>query len=159
VSIARVQRVSGERGRGYFGCRDRGRACERNLLVAIIATRGTATGNVTGITQTGATWVKGPEAVNAGGVTEEIWYAANVSAAGTTVTVNLAASNTCAVHIAEYSGIATSTPLDKSATNTGAYAAAPDTGTTAATTQADELWVAGLGHVFTGRGQPGPHPE
>lgn len=116
-----------------------------NALVACIATSGTSTGRVTSISQTGATWNKVVEVANSNvnGNTSEIWVALNVSGAGTTVTINLAASLIAIGWVGEYSGLASSSATDKTATNTG-NSSTVDSGTTASTTQASELVVASL---------------
>ena len=115
-----------------------------NTLVAVISTRGTASGQVTGISQTGAAWLKAVESVNASGETTEIWYAPGVYGAGTAVTINLAASLFASAVIAEYDGVLSVNPVDETASSTGNSTAAA-TGTTATTSQADELWVGGVG--------------
>ncbi len=114
-----------------------------NTLVAVISTRGTAINQVTGITQTGATWSRASQAANANGTTTEIWHAPNVSGAGTAITINQASLRSAAV-VTEYSGILTASPLDQTANATGA-SIAPVTGTTPSTTQANELWIGGIG--------------
>jgi hypothetical protein len=115
-----------------------------NTLVAVISTRGISSNRVSSISQTGATWTKASEAVNASGETTEIWYAPNISGAGTTVTINLAASLFASAVVAEYTGILSASPVDKTATDTGT-STTPDTGTTATTTQGAELWLGGTG--------------
>lgn len=119
-----------------------------NALIAIIGTRGTSDNRVSSITQTGATWTRQAQRSNASGVTTEVWAAFNVSGASTTVTVNLAASLKASAIIVEYSGLATSGSLDQTATNSGS-SSAPSTGTTATTSQADELWIGGIANINT----------
>lgn len=122
-----------------------------NLLVAVIGTRGTTANRVTLITQTGATWVMANQATNASGVTLEVWYATNVASAGTGITVNLAASLKVSAVVAEYSGMLTSSVLDKTdgaATgNSGTASAGTTTTTTTAT--ADQLWIGGMANINT----------
>jgi len=60
-----------------------------NTLVAIISTRGTAISQVSAITQTGATWSRISQVANTNSNTTEIWYAPNVSGAGTAITFGL----------------------------------------------------------------------
>lgn len=114
-----------------------------NALIAVIGTNGTTTGRVSSISQTGATWVKAID-VAGGSSTVDIWYALNVSGALTGVTINYAASVVSGAIVIEYSGILGSGALDLTASNTGTYPGAADSGTTGTTTQADELWIAGL---------------
>lgn len=78
-----------------------------------------------------------------------IYYAKNVNGGSTTVTVTFAAStfpDSC-LTIREYSGLDRTSPLDKTASaNDGtSFLTTHDTGTTAATTQANELAVAVVG--------------
>lgn len=115
-----------------------------NTLIAVIATRGTSSGRVTGITQTGATWTRATQATNSnsGGSTLEIWYASNVSSAGTLVTVTQANLRS-AIVVAEYSGVLTASSLDVIQSNSGSSTSA-STGTTVTTTQADELLIGGF---------------
>ncbi len=115
-----------------------------NTLVAVISTRGTTVNRVSSITQTGATWVQATEGVNANGDTTEIWYAPNVSGAGTVATINLAAPLFASAVVAEYSGILTLSPLDQTANNSGNGTAAT-TGGTGTTVQGSEVWVGGIG--------------
>ena len=72
-------------------------AAAGNTMIAIISTRGTAAGMVTGITQTGSTWSRVTQATNTNGTTTEIWYAPDVAGGGTTVTINQASLRSAAV--------------------------------------------------------------
>jgi hypothetical protein len=119
-----------------------------NTLIAIISTRGTSANRVSSILQTGVTWSFVTQAANTSGTTTEIWYAPNVSGAGTAITINLASLRAAAV-IVEYSGILQVSPQDQVANNTGSVTPA-STGTTATTTQANELWIGGIGLVSSG---------
>lgn len=111
---------------------------------------GTSGGAISSISQTGATWVKAV-GINYDDATRisnaEIWYALNVSGAGTGITVNFPSGGEGGVLcVAEYSGIAASSALDKTATNHAASGTSTDTGTTATTSQANQLWVGSLGN-------------
>ena len=122
-----------------------------NTLVAVISTRGTAQNQVTSITQTGATWSRVTQS-GAGastGSTTEIWYAPNVSGAGTAITINLGATLRAAAVVIEYSGLLSPNPSDVSNNNfsSGTAGTNATTGTTATTTQANELWIGGIGLV------------
>jgi hypothetical protein len=120
-----------------------------DTLIAVISTRGTNSSEVSSMSQSGVTWTRASQSVNAKGTTTEIWYAPNVSGAGTTVTVNLAASLFASAVVAEYSGAMYASPLDQTATNNGNGIAA-DTGTTATTSQGNELWIGGIGLANSG---------
>ena len=127
-----------------------------HTMIAVIATRGTTAGGniVTSITQTGVpngTWVRAAEAHNTS-MTTEIWYASNLPAgAGTAVTINQTSFLSGAV-VMEYSGILTAVPLDQIAPgNSVGNSQATVTGTTATTTQANELWIGGIGYAHSTR--------
>jgi hypothetical protein len=117
-----------------------------NTLVAVISTRSTSVNAVSSISQNGATWSRVASTTGTAGTTTEIWYAPNVSGAGTTVTINLNASLFAAAVVTEYSGVLSASPVDVAATSTGSGTTAA-TGTTATTTQANELWIGGIGLV------------
>lgn len=96
----------------------------------------------TSVTQTGATWV---QATSAGsGPSTQIWYAENVSGAGTTIDVSFTAALTGVCIATEYSGIALTGSLDQTATATGTDPASPETGTTATTSVPFELWFGAI---------------
>jgi hypothetical protein len=146
AQVSRVQSATGNTGAdaaANFSVTMPAAPTNGNTLIAIIATRGTISSRVSGITQTGATWTKAVEGTNASGSTTEIWYAPNVSSAGTEVTIAQASLLSAAV-IAEYSGLLTVNPLDVTRSNIGSgntisYA----NGLT--TSQAHELLIAGVG--------------
>jgi len=117
-----------------------------NTLIAVISTRSTSANAVSSISQTGATWSRVASTTGTAGTTTEIWYAPNVSSAGTTVTVNLGASLFAAAVVAEYSGVLSASPVDVTNTSTGNSASAV-TGTTGTTAQGNELWIGGIGLV------------
>jgi autotransporter-associated beta strand protein len=125
-----------------------------SMMVAVISTRGTTANTVTSITQTGVpngTWVRAAQS-NISIMTTEIWYAPNLPAgAGTAITINQLSVRSGAV-VMEYSGIASSSPLDQipSAVSSGNSTAAV-TGITAATTQSSELWIGGIGYNHSTR--------
>ncbi|MCE9611135.1 MAG: DUF6288 domain-containing protein [Chthoniobacter sp.] len=114
-----------------------------NTLVAVISTRGTSANRVSAISGGGVTWSRVSQATNSGGTTTEIWYGPNVSGGTTGITITQASLRSAAVVI-EYSGLLTPTSFDLAANATGSSAAAV-TGTTAPTTQPNELWVGGIG--------------
>lgn len=96
----------------------------------------------TSVSQTGATWV---QATGIGsGPSNQIWYAENVSGAGTTITVSFTAALSAVCIATEYSGIALSSSLDQTATATGTDPDNPETGTTATTSVPFELWFGAI---------------
>jgi len=120
-------------------------------LVAAIATAATSNTKYATITDTqGNSWAQVATGIRAPSNVEmtEIQYAKAVSGAtANTITITPTGGNASSVVIMEYSGL-TSTPLDKTATSSGAAAASPIvmTGpTTATTTQANELWLSSFG--------------
>ena len=116
-----------------------------NTLIAVISTRGSAANQITGIVSTGATWSRVAQSTNASGSTTEIWSAPVGASAATGVTISTVAGR-CAGVVIEYSGVlTTASPVDQTAvsSNTGTAAV---TGTTVATTQANELWIGGIGY-------------
>src|SRR5579864_2488162 len=114
-----------------------------NLLV-LAYWSGTTLGSIASIVQTGATWVKAAQTIN-GGEECEIWYAPNVSGAGTLVTLNFSQeADTNHVFIAEYTGFTYPVFVDQNASNTG-FGTTVSSGMTGTTTVATELWVSVLG--------------
>jgi hypothetical protein len=90
-----------------------------NLQVVTIAYNSATTNKVTSITQTNATWVRAVQKNNSlgGAISTDIWYAESTSSPGATITINLGSSLDIAATYLEYSGIASSSSLDKTATN------------------------------------------
>jgi Family of unknown function (DUF6288)/PA14 domain/Bacterial Ig-like domain (group 3)/YDG domain/Bacterial Ig domain/HEAT repeats len=125
-----------------------------NTMIAVIGTRGTSANIVSSITQTGVpagTWVRAAQSNNTS-MTTEIWYAPNIPAgAGTAITINQASFRSAAV-VMEYSGILAVNPLDQIAPeiSVGSSTAAL-TGSTLETTQANELWIGGIGFAHRTR--------
>ncbi len=114
-----------------------------NTLVAVLSAHASvASPAATAITQTGATWTRAAYSKNPGGTVTEIWYAPNVYNPGTNVAISL--NWRSAAVIAEYRGLAPVNPVDVSASNTNISGTA-DTGTTANTSQNNELWFGGIG--------------
>jgi hypothetical protein len=115
-----------------------------NSLIAVIGNcspNGVATSY---ISQTGVTWTAAYMAASSNNVAvSEIWYGTVGSNASQTVTIHATGSNYYHVcEICEYHGLASS-PLDKTASSSG-YSNIVDSGTTAITSQANELWVSAL---------------
>jgi hypothetical protein len=115
-----------------------------NLLILCI---GLNDGSVTSIIQTGVNWSTGgaglQQSENASGAyTAEIYAGIVGSGASTSITINVSPSSYAVADVCEYSGLALSGFLDKTATSyTAGYTTTTHTGTTATTTQANELWI------------------
>jgi hypothetical protein len=119
-----------------------------NTLVAAITLHPSALSpGLTNITQSGATWVRAAYSPNPGGTVTEIWYATNVFNADSTVTFNTTNAFTFrqAAIVAEYSGVNTINPLDVTASSSGVNTTSASTGTTATTSQGNELWFGAIG--------------
>ena len=114
-----------------------------NALVAVISTRGTSASRISGITGGGVTWSRVSQAANSGGATTEIWYGPKVASGTTGITITQSSLRSAAVVI-EYSGLLTPASFDLAANSTGSSTSAV-TGTTATTSQANELWLGGIG--------------
>jgi len=118
-----------------------------DLLALVVEVRNTkATATVTGVTDSsGNSWVKAA-AVHKGKSDEEMWYAADATAINTSGSIGLTATapSAIAMTVVELSGIATSNPLNVTATASGS-SATPSTGTTATTSDASEIAVADVG--------------
>ena len=119
-----------------------------NTLIAVIATRSSSAGALTGIANSGTAliWTRAVQSTPSTSTTTEIWYAPVLSGAGTSLTVNLSGSMYAAAVVGEYSGILTPGPVDVAASNSNASnSLTASTGTTATTTQANEVAIAGMG--------------
>jgi autotransporter-associated beta strand protein len=116
-----------------------------NTLVAAVSSRGTAADRVTGVASTGATWARVAQSVNSSGSTTEIWSAPVGASAAAGVTISTVAGR-CAGVVIEYSGLLTANAVDQTAASPGATSSSPLTGTTPITTQANELWIGGIGY-------------
>lgn len=114
-----------------------------NLLIAVIG--GISSDKiVSSISETGVTWTKQVSNLYASYYDVEIWAGVVGSDASANITVSCSGSeNYWVADVCEYSGLLTSGFLDKTATNQG-FSASPNTGTTATTTQNDELWIGGI---------------
>ncbi|MEI6656861.1 MAG: hypothetical protein WCP45_19000, partial [Verrucomicrobiota bacterium] len=116
-----------------------------NTLVAVISTRSASAGAVAGISQSGgALWTRAAQSTGTAGTTTEIWCASNIQGGGTTVTIQFTASLMASAVVAEYSGVLGAGSVDQTANSSGGSTAAA-TGTTATTSQANELWLGGIG--------------
>ena len=117
-----------------------------NLLVAGISFDSGTLNTITGVTDSkGNTWSKATELDSACLVS--LWYAPNITGgAAHTVTVayNDGVGSAIGVVVQEFSGIAATSPLDRTVSAQGT-STAPSSGATSATTQADELVVGLVG--------------
>ncbi|HEV2211289.1 MAG TPA: Ig-like domain repeat protein [Verrucomicrobiae bacterium] len=122
-----------------------------NAILCVIATRNTASnGFVNSVSFPDVNnFTRIAQAVNAGGVTCEIWYCPTVRSTNNLLTVSFSNPNTNAVClVAEYTNLVAAGALDQiaGAANTGTAAV---TGATPTTTLANELWVGGIGYANT----------
>ena len=120
-----------------------------NILTVLIY-RNAGVTNVSSISQTGVTWnASATVSKTIGNFDSEIWLGTIGAGASATITVNLASSlaiqDAAIANVLEYSGL--SSTVDKTATQSGSSTSG-DTGTTATTAAANELWV---GTIATGR--------
>lgn len=112
-------------------------------MLYITAGDGSSATTATGITATGHTFTTIQNFVGLQ-PTLHTWYELNIAGGSTTFTctMNQGLGTNAAFMIEEWSGVATSAALDKSAQATNSTTTTtPTTGTTAATTQADELVI------------------
>ena len=108
---------------------------------------------VKSISQTGVVWSKVTNA-GSGAIDVEIWAGVVGSGASASITVTLTGIvGTAVANVCEYSGLTTSSYLDVTASTFGSSTAS-DTGTTATTTQANELWVGSTGDVTATQSTP-----
>ncbi len=104
--------------------------------------------DISSVTGGGVTWAFASKAGAAQNRDHEIWYGCNASGSGTTtITVtlgaNLGVGNGASGNVSEWSGIAASSCLDQTASNSG-NSTSPTTGMTPATSQANELLIGGM---------------
>lgn len=112
-----------------------------NLLIAIVGVRG---GSGTTITPPAGGWtVAGSRADNGTTISTVIYYIENAGVQSGSSSWGISPAINATLILAEYSGMATSSALDVTATNTGQSSTA-DSGTTASTAMPDSLAIAGL---------------
>ena len=115
-----------------------------NTLIAVISTRGTSASQISSISGGASTWTRATQTTVSSGTTTEIWYGTNIVArASTNVVITQAASLRSAAVVIEYSGLLVATTLDKTNSASGTNSS-PVTGTTVATTVANEVWIGGI---------------
>jgi len=142
VAIARVQKaIAASNAVAYASNVTAG-----NFLVCCISTAG----DVTNVTDTlGHTWTKAVDRGNALWLLySDIWYVANCSGGANTVTLSGGFANFEHIWVGEYSGMATTTPLDQTASAQNDINE-PDSTATATTAQADELLIGMVGNEST----------
>jgi hypothetical protein len=126
------------------------------LILCYTGQAATVDPSISSISQTGVTWSKAAAENNPATMDTEIWYGVVGSGAGTSITVTVASGSgglySEIADVCEWAGLATSSPVDKTATNAGTQSTSGNSGTTATTTQASELWIGaiGAGAVATG---------
>jgi hypothetical protein len=121
-----------------------------NCLVAVIAV-GSQTAALTSVVDsTSTTWTVASTGYNSGTNTRiEIWYRTNVPAGITTVTANKAATSRLVLNVSEWSGVATTTPVDvASGSNTGVGNASgtAHVGPSQTTTNAEDVVIQGISY-------------
>jgi hypothetical protein len=125
-----------------------------NVLIAVIG-YGTinSPSTLSSIVQTGVNWSTGGAgsqiSIYDPTYTREcvtIWVGIVGESASADIIINFTTDNMrdAVADICEYSGVATSSFLDKTASKMNVNTASPVTETTATTTQADELWIGGI---------------
>lgn len=152
AAIVRVQHVSNHGGASTtVACTWPGATTQGNFLVAVVSRHvGSGTGVVTAPSGGATSWAKDVTVQDLDTNLNycDIWSLTNAdsqSATGNFTISGTAAGINSSLCVAEYSGIATTTPLDKT-TSLGASVPGTtgDTATSAATTQNNELCVAGF---------------
>lgn len=125
-----------------------------NLQVIAVTYLSSTSNRVSSISQTNCTWSRAVQSNNTSGVSTDLWYSMNAgSSPGTSITVTLASSQTYSYAYVEYSGVATTSALDQTAssqdTETGSPGPGgtpqPQTGTTPTTGQANEVCIGVIG--------------
>lgn len=106
--------------------------------------------HISSLSSQGTTWTSQVTESADGGITDvEIWFGVVGSNAGKTISVTVTGGSggtgECIADVCEWSGVATSSFLDKTAVNSGGQGTTMTTGTTATTTQANELWIGNVG--------------
>lgn len=151
MAISRLQGKSANSGGSYlnaFSITPDSPVSAGSLLVLTLITSQPNTTDVTSVGDTSTNgWSRGPNAQKTtdGQAFVEIWYAPNAAAGTPTITANNANYVVWSATLQEFAGIATTAPLDVTATYVDSgYVQTHYGGTTAATTQADELSVAGF---------------
>lgn len=112
------------------------------IVVACSMATGTATASISDNQGNSYTLVGGAAFDAPGPIRMYLWVAANVAGGSTTVTITPSTSIVKQIHLAEVSGLATSSPIDQSATGSGSSVTSVTTSATGTTAQANEYLVA-----------------
>lgn len=129
-----------------------------NTLIAAFATS-TNEDSIFSVSQTGAKWRKVlNDAQGNNDTATELWYAQNVSGAGTTVTVDFVSlpNNGCTAIILEYEGLLTEGEIIDQVARADANNTTPGSGVTGTPIQDDELYI---GHITHSSTNNRPDPE
>jgi len=128
-----------------------------NTLVAVVGMTGFATTipSISSITQTGVTWVKGEDRGLAPNLKLEIWIGRVTSAPSATAAVTHNGSGDVSFVASEWTGVRTFSPVDQ-ISNAAGSSSTPTSGTTATTTQNEELWLSGILNSNPGLPQSAP---
>ncbi len=145
AAIARVQSVTLNNGSNTAGTITIAPTHAGNLLVVVIGGIQTTTGNVSNVKLGSTPLTLAKDIVVSGGPQYvSIWYLANIPAGQTTVTYTSTAVDNGAV-VAEYSGIATTSPLDVTASAGSSSTSSTLSTGTATSSAANELWIGAFG--------------
>lgn len=150
MAIARVQAGGGTNGGTSVSAAFSSNNGSGNLLVAAIVSE-TDGATLTSLTDTrGNTWLQAstPQTVPSKGQQIGIWYVKSSIAGANTVTA-VCSAGPVYIHIREYSGLDTASPLDQHAETNQVPGPATPSSPSVTTTAADELLV---GHIYNNRG-------
>ena len=146
AAIARVQAVTLNNNSNTSGTITIAPTHAGNLLVVVIGGIQASTSAVSNVRLGSTSLTKAKDSLVSGGPQYvSIWYLANIPSGQTTVTYTSTAVDNGAV-VAEYSGVATTSPLDvtASAVSSNGSTSTLSTGT-ATSTAANELWIGAFG--------------
>jgi hypothetical protein len=121
-----------------------------NMLILAFASCATSTTTVSSISQSGVTWTQQAQSTYHGNFDCEIWAGIVGASPSASLTVNFSpalagAIGDVVIDVCEYSGLAASNFLDKTASaNSNGSSTATSTGTTATTTRSNELWIGAI---------------
>ena len=118
-----------------------------DALVASIAIQAGSTASVSSVTDSaGNAWTRGPVGFLSGSSTRvELWYRAN-AAAVSGVTVNLSTAKAASANVAEFSDVASVSPLDAAAGNTGTASSTTAPTPAITTTNANDVIVGAINY-------------
>jgi hypothetical protein len=150
AAAAQVQQVAaGNAGATTVAASWPGATTAGNLLVAVIAFRGGSAVTITPPAVTGNAWTLARRSDNGTTLTSAIYYINGANSQSGASTWTLGSSQKATLNLVEYSGVLASSALDQTALSSGTSTTA-SSGTTAATTQADEVAVVGISVANSG---------